>query len=228
MRVIVDHRQGYAWAGSLDPDVVAETVAEARDNAGFGDPDECARARPSAPTSRRSRAPRPRSVARGAARGADRGEGRARARARSARPRRADPRIRGVESARYGDGAVEVAVASSLGVEATRAAHVVLGRVVRDRRRRRRRPRPATASSVGPHVRRSRPRPRPRATRPSASTRLLGATPARVAPAPGDPRPARDPLGARPARRAFNGESMLKGRSLFVGPRRRGGRGRRT
>ncbi len=33
--------------------------------------------------------------------------------------RRADPRVRGVESASYGDGAVEVAVASSLGVEAS-------------------------------------------------------------------------------------------------------------
>ncbi len=33
--------------------------------------------------------------------------------------RAADPRVRGVESASYGDGAVEVAVASSLGVEAS-------------------------------------------------------------------------------------------------------------
>ena len=34
VRVIVDARQGYAWAGSLDADVIADTVAEARDNAG--------------------------------------------------------------------------------------------------------------------------------------------------------------------------------------------------
>ena len=40
VRVLVDHRQGYAWAGSLEPDVVAETLAEARDNAAFGEPDE--------------------------------------------------------------------------------------------------------------------------------------------------------------------------------------------
>ena len=40
IRVIVDARQGYAWAGSLDADVVADTVAEARDNAAFGAPDE--------------------------------------------------------------------------------------------------------------------------------------------------------------------------------------------
>ena len=40
VRVIADHRQGYAWAGSLDRDVVADTLAEARDNAAFGAPDE--------------------------------------------------------------------------------------------------------------------------------------------------------------------------------------------
>jgi PmbA protein len=40
VRVIVDHRQGYAWAGSLDPDVVAGTLEDARDNAAFGAPDE--------------------------------------------------------------------------------------------------------------------------------------------------------------------------------------------
>ena len=39
VRVVVDGRQGFAWAGSLEPDVVAETLAEARDNAGFGSPD---------------------------------------------------------------------------------------------------------------------------------------------------------------------------------------------
>ena len=38
VRVIVDQRQGYAWAGSLDPDVVADTLADARDNAAFGAP----------------------------------------------------------------------------------------------------------------------------------------------------------------------------------------------
>jgi PmbA protein len=40
IRVIADHRQGFAYAGSLDPEVVAETLAEARDNASFGTPDE--------------------------------------------------------------------------------------------------------------------------------------------------------------------------------------------
>src|SRR5256714_3488270 len=40
VRVVVGGRQGFAWAGSLEPDVVAETLAEARDNAAFGSPDE--------------------------------------------------------------------------------------------------------------------------------------------------------------------------------------------
>jgi PmbA protein len=40
VRVIVDHREGFAWAGSLDDDVVADTLADARDNAAFGAQDE--------------------------------------------------------------------------------------------------------------------------------------------------------------------------------------------
>ncbi|MEQ8717273.1 MAG: TldD/PmbA family protein [Acidimicrobiales bacterium] len=40
VRVIVDHRQGFAYAGSLDADAVAEALAEARDNARFATVDE--------------------------------------------------------------------------------------------------------------------------------------------------------------------------------------------
>ncbi|MDQ6615642.1 MAG: TldD/PmbA family protein [Actinomycetota bacterium] len=40
IRVISGSRQGFAYAGSLDDEVVAETLEEARDNAGFGTPDE--------------------------------------------------------------------------------------------------------------------------------------------------------------------------------------------
>jgi PmbA protein len=40
VRVIRDGRQGFAHCGSLDPDALAETLAEARDNAAFGQPDE--------------------------------------------------------------------------------------------------------------------------------------------------------------------------------------------
>ena len=40
VRVINDQRQGFAWAGTFDADVVKETIAEARDNATFAEPDE--------------------------------------------------------------------------------------------------------------------------------------------------------------------------------------------
>lgn len=40
IRVIADHKQGFAYAGSLDEDVLAETLQDARDNATFGTPDE--------------------------------------------------------------------------------------------------------------------------------------------------------------------------------------------
>lgn len=40
VRVIVDHREGFAYAGTLDEAVVLDALAEARDNASFGEPDE--------------------------------------------------------------------------------------------------------------------------------------------------------------------------------------------
>lgn len=40
IRVIRDHRQGFAHCGSLDPEVIAATLADARDNVAFGQPDE--------------------------------------------------------------------------------------------------------------------------------------------------------------------------------------------
>jgi PmbA protein len=40
IRVIRDGTQGIAYAGTLDPAVIAETLEEARDNAQFGTPDE--------------------------------------------------------------------------------------------------------------------------------------------------------------------------------------------
>lgn len=40
IRVIRDNRLGFAYAGSLDDDVLADTLADARDNAAFATPDE--------------------------------------------------------------------------------------------------------------------------------------------------------------------------------------------
>jgi PmbA protein len=41
VRVIREGRLGFAHCGSLDPGVLADTLAEARDNCAFGEPDEC-------------------------------------------------------------------------------------------------------------------------------------------------------------------------------------------
>lgn len=40
VRVVVDSKQGYAYAGALDEALLSETLAEARDNALFAQPDE--------------------------------------------------------------------------------------------------------------------------------------------------------------------------------------------
>ena len=40
IRVIRDGRQGFAYAGTLDPDAPVEVIREARDNLGFATPDE--------------------------------------------------------------------------------------------------------------------------------------------------------------------------------------------
>ena len=218
MRVIVDGRQGYAWAGSLDADVVAETLAEARDNAAFGAPDECVRPRRPRPTPRRSTRRRSTCGATTCSAVPTDRQGRARARARSARRAPATPRVRGVESASYGDAAMEAAVANSLGVEATaRRTIVLVSRRSRSRAR-------ATATqtgygfSAGRTVRRPRRRASRRATPPSARCGCSGATPA--ARRSGSPwsstRWSRGRcsaiLGA-----ALSGEAVVKGRSMFVG-----------
>ena len=114
IRVVVDHRLGFAWAGSLDESVLQETLAEARDNATFATPDEHVQlavpdgvaAVPvdlwddglaSVPTTDKV----------------------ALALALEARARAADPRIRQVDHADYGDGSVEVALVSTTGIRSS-------------------------------------------------------------------------------------------------------------
>jgi PmbA protein len=114
IRVIAGQRQGFAYAASLDEAVVAETLAEARDNATFGtvdpylglpEPDGI----PAADLDlfRPELTDFPASAKVDLALEVERAT------------KEADPRIRGVESADYGDASFEAAIASSTGVRAS-------------------------------------------------------------------------------------------------------------
>lgn len=111
IRIIRDHRQGFAHAGSLDEDVIRETMDDARDNAAFGEPDEHValtgsdgvapveqqlwnEALVSFPTERKVEM--------------------ALALERSVKGR--DPRVQGVRTASYGDSRGEAAIASTAGI----------------------------------------------------------------------------------------------------------------
>jgi PmbA protein len=114
IRVVSGNRQGFAYAGSLDADVIAETLEEARDNAGFASPDEwVGLARPDGvdPADldlwRDDLAEYPADVKV------------ARALELERAVRGGDSRIRAVESSEWGDAAVESAVATSTGIRAS-------------------------------------------------------------------------------------------------------------
>ena len=213
VRLLLDHRQGYAWAGSLDPEVVAETVAEARDNAGFGTQDEFLGLPDRADVDAVAAADL--DLWRDSLFSVSVEEKVALALEVEAATRRADPRVRGVDSASYGDGAVEVAVASSLGVEASarRTVCSVSSEAMAGEGE-------ETQTGYGFSVGRAfsdldvAAAARDAAER---STRLLGARqPAsRRLPVILDPLVTRSLLGLLGA--ALSGEAMLKGRSMFVG-----------
>ncbi|HWG73948.1 MAG TPA: TldD/PmbA family protein [Acidimicrobiales bacterium] len=111
IRVIAGDRQGFAYSGSLDDDAVDSTLAEARDNAGFASPDEWVGlavpdgvAAPGLDLWRDDLA------------GYATEEKVARALELERAVRGGDPRIRQVESAEWGDAAVTSAVATSTGI----------------------------------------------------------------------------------------------------------------
>ncbi len=111
IRVIAGHRQGFAYAASLDPDVMAETLAEARDNAAFGEVDEyLGLAEPDGVFAADFDLFRPELADFPTERKVDLALDVERA------TKAADPRIKGVESADYGDSMVEGAIATSLGI----------------------------------------------------------------------------------------------------------------
>jgi PmbA protein len=214
VRVVVDGRQGFAWAGTLDPDVVTETLAEARDNAGFGSIDEYLGL------------PGPEEAA-------DPGAGRAPLdlwrESLLATPAddkvtlaleleravmAADSRIRGIRNVTYGDGATEMALANSLGVEATSrrcvcsvSALTLAGEGVDTRT--------GYGFSVGRELSELDVEEAARMAADRA-VRLLGATQpkSRKLAVVFDPLVASSILGVISG--ALNGESMLKGRSMFA------------
>ncbi len=114
VRVVADSRQGFAYAGSLDPDVVRETLDEARDNAGFASPDEWVGL--AAPD---GVAPADLDLWRDDLASCPADFKVARALDLEKAVRAGDPRIRAVESAEWGDAALESAVASSTGIRAS-------------------------------------------------------------------------------------------------------------
>jgi PmbA protein len=114
IRVVVDHRLGFAWAGSLDESVLGETLAEARDNARFATADEHVQL--AVPDGREAvpvdlwdeglaAIPTARKVEL--------------ALALEALARGADPRIRQVDAADYGDVASESALVSTTGIRSS-------------------------------------------------------------------------------------------------------------
>jgi PmbA protein len=111
VRVVVDGRQGFAYAGTLDDAVLAETLAEARDNAGFATHDDAAGlAEPDGvPVQeldlyREALEPFPPEAKVALAVELERAV------------LAADPRISGIESAEYVDGVSEAAVATTTGI----------------------------------------------------------------------------------------------------------------
>jgi len=120
VRVLVDGRQGLAWAGTLDPDAIAATLADARDNARYGEPDEYfGFATPEDAAS----APVPAlDLWDDALLSVPTEEKVALALALEAATIDADPRVHGVRSASYGDGWGRSALVNSLGIEAVSAS----------------------------------------------------------------------------------------------------------
>jgi PmbA protein len=210
VRVVRDGRQGFAHAGTLEPDALAETLDEARDNASFGTADEHAGlAVPDGV------APAPVDPWDDALAAATTDDKVALALALEQATVAGDPRITGVRTAAYGDGRGEAAVATSTGIAAawrsgtcylsvsalaadrgeTQTGHgVSVGRRLEDL---------DVAEAAGDAVDRA--------------TRMLGSRPApsRRLTVLLDPHVTASFLGVIGA--TLNGGAVLKGRSLFAG-----------
>ncbi|MGH9136297.1 MAG: TldD/PmbA family protein [Acidimicrobiales bacterium] len=114
VRVVRDHRQGFAYAGSLDDDVLEEVLVDARDNAAFGDPDDAnGLAEPDGVEPVELDLYRDELSAFSTDRKVEL------ALALEAAVKSADSRISGVESADYEDGIGESAVVTTTGIRST-------------------------------------------------------------------------------------------------------------
>jgi len=108
------NRLGFAWAGSLEEAVVDAALAEARDNATYATPDpDVVLAVPDGTAAAALDLWDPALAATTSERKVEMALDLER------RARRADPRVRQVDSADYGDSSVEVALASTTGIRAT-------------------------------------------------------------------------------------------------------------
>jgi PmbA protein len=211
IRVVRDARQGFAWAGSLDDDVIDDALAAARDNARFAEPDEAiALATPADAAGEAVTLDLWRDDLASVATD----DKVAFAISLDTRLRATDSRITGVESAGYGDVAMCWALATSTGVETSQRrthASAYLFAMADD----------GSGVQTGYGVKAGRTFADLDAEEVVAmaherATRLLGAQKAksRRVTAVLDPLVTASLLGLVAA--AFNGESMLKGRSLFA------------
>ena len=114
IRVIVDHRLGFAWAGSLDESVLGETLEEARDNARFAAADEHVQL--AVPDGVEAV---PVDLWDDGLAGVATARKVELALALEAQARGSDPRIRQVDAADYGDVAAEAALVSTTGIRSS-------------------------------------------------------------------------------------------------------------
>lgn len=209
-------RQGYAWAGSLDPGVISETLAEARDNAGFGSPDEyygLPTPEDAAPPG--GVAPAGLDLWRDGLAAFPVEDKVAMALDLERAVRAGDVRIRGVRSSNFSDAAVEMALANSHGVEATSRRTVCSCTVLTMAGE-------GTATRTGYGYSAGRCPSELDVEEAAAmaierTVRLLGATQPKSArlPVVFDPIVSASLIGVLTG--ALNGEGMLKGRSMFTG-----------
>jgi PmbA protein len=202
-------RLGFAWPGSLDEDVVAAALAEARDNATYATPDsDVVFATPDGVAAAEldlwdpslAEAPTDRKVQMAI---------------ELERRVRAHPQIRQVDSADYGDEQIEVALASTTGIRSTNrrtGAVISVSAIAGDAGE--------TQTGTGFSVARSLDGLDVDVAGADAilrSTRLLGATKAASArlTVVFDPRVVSTLLGVISS--ALSGEAMVKGRSFFAG-----------